>query len=153
MSSVLGKLTQMLVRSRRRTGDLVPPHQQQRLQALTSVSQPSLTLYHPSSPPPRQLAVWLRDIVEDLCHQKIRNATDFEWQRYPRLYTTSDSAHSAPPTLQTQLELRCLHMKMEYGFEYTGCQALPVFTPRMNSYMISLMQVSLKLTRLSVRFP
>ena len=33
-------------------------------------------------------------------------------------------------------------MKMEYGFEYMGCRALPVFTPRMNNYMISLMQVS-----------
>lgn len=33
-------------------------------------------------------------------------------------------------------------MKMEYGYEYLGCRSLPVFTPRMNNYMISLFQVN-----------
>ena len=30
---------------------------------------------------------------------------------------------------------------MEYGCEYQGCLSLPVFTPRMNNYMISLVHV------------
>ena len=106
--------------------------------------------------------MWLRDIINDLCHQRIRSAADFEWQHYPRLYIhqTQENITSqlSSVTLQqqqqqqqqqgerseekVQVELRCLHMRMEYGFEYMGCRPLPVFTPRMNNYIISVLQVS-----------
>ena len=191
-SSVLGKLTHMLMRSRRRTGEGVQGGRE-RLESLTAVSRlflchnpplslslsslplplsllslpPSLPLSPPLSPfspslspslsplspfSPSlslplspQLAVWLRDIVNDLCHCKLRSISDFEWLRYPRLYLTPPSpSPSSPPSPQSQpgdrLEVKCLHMTMEYGFEYVGCQSLPVFTPRMNNYIISLLQ-------------
>ena len=84
----------------------------------------------------------MRDVTDSLCHHTVRSGADFEWQRYPRLYVSPDSAHpDTPPSPHPQIELRCLHMRMGYGFEYAGCRALPAFTSRMNNYMISLMQV------------
>jgi len=30
--------------------------------------------------------MWLRDVLDFLCHQKLRELTDFEWQQFLRLY-------------------------------------------------------------------
>ena len=81
-----------------------------------------------------QLAVWLRDIIDDLCHQKIRGVADFEWQRFLRPCISE-------PQESNVLQFQCLHVKLEYGYEYLGCQALLVLTPRMNNCMIALTQV------------
>ena len=82
-----------------------------------------------------QLAVWLRDILEDLCRQKVYDVSDFEWQRFPRPYSSEQEG-------ELRVQLHCLQTRLDYGFEYLGCRQLPVFTPRMNNYMIALTQVS-----------
>ena len=87
-------------------------------------------------PPSLQLAVWLRDILDDLCTHKLRDISDFEWQRFLRPYITMETDG------QQQLKLHCLHKQLVYGYEYQGCHALPVLTPRMNNYIIALTQVS-----------
>ena len=89
-----------------------------------------------SPPPSLQLAVWLRDILDDLCTHKLRDISDFEWQRFLRPYITMETDG------QQQLKLHCLHKQLVYGYEYQGCHALPVLTPRMNNYIIALTQVS-----------
>ena len=84
-----------------------------------------------------QLAVWLRDILEDLCRQKVYDVSDFEWQRFPRPYSSTEQQDG-----ELRVQLHCLQTRLDYGFEYLGCRQLPVFTPRMNNYMIALTQVS-----------
>ena len=79
-----------------------------------------------------QLSVWLRDVLDDLCHHKLRDVTDFEWQRFLR------------PSLEAgegRLTLKCLNSCLHYGYEYLGCQATPVFTPRANNYIVAFTQV------------
>ena len=88
----------------------------------------------PLSPP--QLSLWLRDILDDLCRRKLRDAGDFEWQRFLRPYlrpTEGDHTH--------QLVLQCLEQELVYGCEFLGCQPPPVFTPRTDNYIIALTQV------------
>ena len=34
--------------------------------------------------------MWLRDALDFLCHQKLRELTDFEWQQFLRLYIQED---------------------------------------------------------------
>lgn len=34
--------------------------------------------------------MWLRDVLDFLCHQKLRELTDFEWQQFLRLYIQED---------------------------------------------------------------
>ena len=109
-----------------------------------------------------QLSMWLRDILEDLCHQKIRDITDFEWQKYIRPYllpsedepmdqedleatdTNKDSSGVESKALSPSscsIVLRCLDQQLSYGFEYQGCASLPVMTARMDNYIIAFTQV------------
>ena len=88
-----------------------------------------------------QLSMWLRDISEDLCRRKLRDVSDFEWQRFMRPYLT-------PSVDGTELEqnsvvLKCLDQRLKYGFEYLGCNAPPVFTPRSDNYIVAFTQVNL----------
>ena len=41
-----------------------------------------------------------------------------------------------------EMKLHCLDVEVPYCNEYLGCQQLPVFSPRTDSYFISLTQVS-----------
>lgn len=94
-----------------------------------------------------QLSLWLRDVLDDLCHRKLKDMADFEWQRYIRPYLASPPPEEASaPSENTQEDtvvLRCLDQQVEYGFEYMGCASLPVFTPRANNYVIAFTQVSM----------
>lgn len=102
--------------------------------------------------PLTQLSLWLRDVLDDLCHRKLKDVADFEWQRYIRPYLASlppeeeDSALREDPQRSTVV-LQCLDQQVEYGFEYLGCTSLPVFTPRANNYAIAFTQVSLQVPR------
>ncbi len=92
-----------------------------------------------------QLSLWLRDVVDDLCQHKLRDITDFEWQRYLRPYVVMDT--SPPPTEEESgargdLVMRCLDQGLRYGYEYTGCHGLPAISPHTDNYIIALTQVS-----------
>ena len=80
--------------------------------------------------------------MEDLCHHKLKDVTDFEWQRYIRPYLVEGSqALDNSEEKGETVVLRCLDQQLCYGYEYTGCSALPVFTPRTDNYVIALTQV------------
>ena len=93
-----------------------------------------------------QLSLWLRDVVEDLCQHKLRDVSDFEWQRYIRPYLSDDTR---PPSVSEEgvecetrgIVMRCLDQELGYGYEYSGCDPLPVFTPHTDNYITSLTQV------------
>ena len=95
-----------------------------------------------------QLSLWLRDVLDDLCHRKLKDMADFEWQRYIRPYLASPPPEEASTpredTRGSTVVLQCLDQQVEYGFEYLGCTSLPVFTPRANNYIIAFTQVSLQ---------
>ena len=70
--------------------------------------------------------LWLRDIGYDLAEKKPRDISDFEWQRYVRVYY-----HSTPALTESNYEmvasnetlnltLRCLFTSIPYGFDYIG---------------------------------
>ena len=97
--------------------------------------------------------MWLRDILEELCRQKLRDITDFEWQKYVRPYlvrsdvetkggNNSESGVDQSCEGTASITLRCLDQQLSYGFEYQGCGTLPVMTPRMDNYIIAFTQVS-----------
>lgn len=50
------------------------------------VSATSVCLHTSSN----QLCIALRDIADDLVHRKLRDVSDFEWQRFPRLQSHSE---------------------------------------------------------------
>ena len=106
--------------------------------------------------------MWLRDILEDLCHQKIRDVTDFEWQKYIRPYLLpgedqeeeekededpyvagGQESHMASSRRSSSISivLRCLDQQLSYGFEYQGCASVPIMTTRMDNYLIAFTQV------------
>ena len=108
--------------------------------------------------------MWLRDILEDLCHQKIRDVTDFEWQKYIRPYFLpsedqplkeeaeeededsfivdgGESHVASSHRSSVSIVLRCLDQQLSYGFEYQGCVTVPVMTTRMDNYLIAFTQV------------
>ncbi len=71
---------------------------------------------------------------------------DFEWQRFPRPYLdpepTGQMADGGPAPDPTQkLVLKCLDSRVDYGLEYLGSQALPVFTLRTDNFVIAFTQV------------
>lgn len=41
-----------------------------------------------------KLSLWLRDMTDDLCQRKIRDAMDFEWIRFPRLLIHMSSMYN-----------------------------------------------------------
>lgn len=97
--------------------------------------------------------MWLRDILEELCRQKLRDIMDFEWQKYIRPYlvhtevevaegTDSKPEGSENSSSTASIVLRCLDQQLNYGFEYQGCASLPVMTPRMDNYIIAFTQVN-----------
>ena len=84
--------------------------------------------------------MWLRDTLEELCRQKLRDITDFEWQKYIRPYLIEregEEGESSPAFIV----LQCLDRRLNYGFEYQGCTSLPVMTPRMDNYILAFTQV------------
>lgn len=97
-----------------------------------------------------QLSLWLRDVVDDLCQRKLKDIADFEWQRYIRPYLTEDNKTTPPDGEEggvaheetRNIVMRCLDQELPYGYEYTGCNTLPVFTPQSDNYIIALTQVS-----------
>ena len=103
-----------------------------------------------------QFSLWLRDILDDLCHHKLRDIGDFEWQRAIRPYLKEVDLNSTdtltyqgddPSSKEEEIRpentvvLQCLDNQIEYGFEYLGCASIPVFTSRANNYIIAFTQV------------
>ena len=78
----------------------------------------------------------MRDVLDDLCHRKLKDVSDFEWQRFLRPYLESESEAGD----SRLLVLRCLDQKLSYEYEYYGCQSPPVFTPRTDNYFIAFTQ-------------
>ena len=77
--------------------------------------------------------LWLRDIGYDLAEKKPRDISDFEWQRYVRMYY-----HSTPELAESNYELvdsnetlnltlRCLFTTIPYGFDYIGYATPNIF--------------------------
>ncbi len=98
-------------------------------------------------------------MVDDLCQRKLKDIADFEWQRYIRPYLTDNDETPPPdgevgvaPEETRYLVMRCLDQEVAYGYEYTGCNSLPVFTPRSDNYIITITQVSSILSLLWVIF-
>jgi hypothetical protein len=105
--------------------------------------------------------MWLRDILEELCRQKLRDITDFEWQKYMRPYLVQGKGEEegegegegeeggegggereGEGTSSTaSIVLQCLDQRLSYGFEYQGTASLPVMTPRMDNYILAFTQV------------
>ena len=109
--------------------------------------------------------MWLRDMLEDLCHRKLKDIEDFEWQRFlkPELKSLSQAIpNSASPVVKegrrlmrknTSLDmfaleevktvvLTCLRKEIEYGFEFLSyMESLPLFETRSNNYIICFTQV------------
>ena len=81
--------------------------------------------------------MWLRDILEELCRQKLRDITDFEWQKYMRPCLVQGEGEGST----TSILLQCLDQRLSYGFEYQGTASLPVMTPRMDNYILAFTQV------------
>ncbi len=88
-------------------------------------------------------------MVDDLCQRKLKDIADFEWQRYIRPYLTDNDETPPPdgevgvaPEETRDIVMRCLDQEVAYGYEYTGCNSLPVFTPRSDNYIITITQVS-----------
>ena len=94
--------------------------------------------------------MWLRDILEELCRQKLRDITDFEWQRCIRPYLLLEDedrndldreSQNSSGKSSAHISLQCLDQQLGYGFEYQGCGSLPVMTPRMDNYILAFTQV------------
>lgn len=51
-----------------------------------------------------QLSIALRDIADDLVHRKLRDVSDFEWQRFPRLRFHSELTVTEQPYLTDKEE-------------------------------------------------
>ena len=89
--------------------------------------------------------MWLRDILEELCRQKLRDITDFEWQKYMRPCLVQGEGEGEGEgeevTSTASILLQCLDQRLSYGFEYQGTASLPVMTPRMDNYILAFTQV------------
>ena len=87
--------------------------------------------------------MWLRDNLEELCRQKLRDITDFEWQKYMRPYLLQGQGggEDEEDSSLASIDLQCLDQRLSYGFEYQGCASLPVMTPRMDNYILAFTQV------------
>ena len=76
--------------------------------------------------------LWLRDIGYDLAEKKPRDVSDFEWQRYLRMYYHSSPGlteyHEMVESNETlNLTLRCLFTNIPYGFDYIGYATPNIF--------------------------
>ena len=97
--------------------------------------------------------MWLRDILEELCRQKLRDITDFEWQKYMRPYLVQGDGEgerggegegeAEGASSSASIVLQCLDQRLSYRFEYQGTASLPVMTPRMDNYILAFTQVLL----------
>ena len=85
--------------------------------------------------------MWLRDILEELCRQKLRDITDFEWQKCMRPCLFQGEGEGEEVTSTASILLQCLDQRLSYGFEYQGTASLPVMTPRMDNYILAFTQV------------
>ena len=95
-----------------------------------------------------QLCMWLRDILEELCRQKLRDITDFEWQKYMRPYLVPGEGEGDSSGSTASIVLQCLDQRLSYGFEYQGSASLPVMTPGMENYILAFTQVIILCTLL-----
>ena len=102
--------------------------------------------------------MWLRDVLDFLCHQKLRELSDFEWQQFLRLYVREDPGKIYIMIRDTLYELHilhcftvskrqtptfhCLDVQLSYHCEFTGCQSLPPYSPRLGNCLIALTQVT-----------
>ena len=90
-----------------------------------------------------QLCMWLRDILEELCRQKLRDISDFEWQKYMRPCLVQGEGEEEGEGdgegigSAASIVLQCLDQQLMYGFEYQGTASLPVMTPRMDNYILA----------------
>jgi energy-coupling factor transporter ATP-binding protein EcfA2 len=106
-------------------------------------------------------SIALRDMSEDLVHRKLRDVSDFEWQRFPRVNSLSEltiteqlftaeqenteelvEGHSNPGPLS--LVVDCLDTSFLYAYEYLGCKLYPVFTPRTLNCIVAFTQSLMK---------
>ena len=92
--------------------------------------------------------LWLRDIFHDLAEKKPRDISDFEWQKYVRMYYHSTPALDEPNydsveiTEELNLTLRCLFTDIPYGFDYIG-SATPNLFLTASTKTIHLLYVSI----------
>ena len=99
--------------------------------------------------------MWLRDVLDFLCHQKLRELTDFEWQQFLRLYIQEDPGKIIDDILcklctlycfivskRQKPTFHCLDVQLSYHCEFTGCQSLPPYSPRLGNCLIALTQVT-----------
>ncbi|KAI6655905.1 Dynein heavy chain 2, axonemal [Oopsacas minuta] len=92
--------------------------------------------------------LWLRDISHDLAEKKPRDISDFEWQKYIRMYYHSVPVLDEPnfelvdTNKQLNLTLRCLFTDIPYGFDYIG-NATPNYFLTSSSKTMHLIYVSI----------
>ncbi len=106
-------------------------------------------------------------MLDDLCCRKLRDISDFEWQRFIRPYLKevenncpqiSDDSNDddqgteevQDSSLKSTIVLRCLDEEIEYGFEYLGSHCVPVLTSRANNFIIAFSQVGILYVRQDV---
>eukprot|EP00794_Sanderia_malayensis_P000407 gene407-1042_t len=77
----------------------------------------------------------LRDILEDLGKRKLRDVTDFEWQRNLRFYFQTDEEGK-----QDCLSIQMLDAQFLYGNEFLNCSCPIMLTPLTERCFLSLTQ-------------
>eukprot|EP00117_Sycon_ciliatum_P045642 scpid309/ scgid0180/ Dynein heavy chain 8, axonemal; Axonemal beta dynein heavy chain 8; Ciliary dynein heavy chain 8 len=84
-------------------------------------------------------ALCLRDSVDDIVKKKVRNTTDFDWERYPRYYVEDPVAVNAAGGLPT-VQFGILQHRIAYGGEYQGSSMQLGVTPLTDRCFIMLAQ-------------
>ena len=80
-------------------------------------------------------ALWLKDINDELADRKLRDISDFEWQKFVRMYyhctpllnDKSSEVVTANSNTPYNLTLRSLFTDIQYGFDYVGHSTPNIF--------------------------
>ena len=88
----------------------------------------------------------MRDVLDDLQLRKVRDVSDFEWQRNIRVYRSDSigdialgsSAENTEKTLLTPLTLQMLNRTFSYESEFTGCKSGFILTPSLEQVLLVL---------------
>eukprot|EP00795_Rhopilema_esculentum_P017364 gene17364-8957_t len=118
-TTLFNKIPQIIARGAWRNSDVaLSAVHQSRLESLISVG------------------LYLRDILEDLGRRKLREASDFEWQRNLRFYFENSENESD----ELSLALHVLNTKFDYGYEFTNCKFPIIMTSLTERCFVSLTQ-------------